>query len=716
MAGAAVNHILGLVLVLIDFALYLVTLGPLITLYRYLTAQTVFAKPVADADINKGGPPSKVWRSIDAIEDGKLEDGIAWFGGCHTAYEAFALAYSKFATNRAQGTRTLLEAKVESGYRFPTKARAMFGPTTWRTYAELGELAHAFGAGLRHLGIEPQPADAVSADHKGALVYDETSADWMVAAHGCMSQDIVVATSYATLGVDSVAKAVKQGAVSVLVCNRKAVPALLKMVDQMPSLKVIVYTDALCTIKECESKVSGGKKPTLLSLDEVISIGKAHPRPPTPPKPDSLGVLMYTSGSTGDPKGVMILQKQLLAQMAGLVHAMPEEARDPSVNPGTHIAYLPLAHIFELVIEFAFFGSGHAVGYADPKTLLPGPEKCKPTGSLEEFQPTLMAGVPKVWEAIKAGALAKAWQGGADGGLAVKVSKAGPTAVFLIGLAVKMKALATKQYRYTPLFNLLLKKFKQTTGGQLQLCVSGGGAISGEVQEWEVTLHSEPEITDADGAPYLTTDTLHCTGEVCAGRGEVWMRGNNLSVGYYKMAELTASEYTPDGWFKSGDIGLLTPGGALKIVDRKKNLVKLKGGEYVALEKMNTAYNNSPFVEVEAGGVCCFADHTLDRSVALAQVKEKALVEAAKGVGIEGEPKELAANPEVQALVVASFKEEAKKAGLTALETVIAVYPLVGDPWSPENGCLTATQKLVPKKCFAHNAKELEVVKKKGIR
>ena len=68
------------------------------------------------------------------------------------------------------------------------------------------------------------------------------------------------------------------------------------------------------------------------------------------------------------------------------------------------------------------------------------------------------------------------------------MSKAGPTAVFLIGLAVKMKALATKQYRYTPLFNLLLKKFKQTTGGQLQLCVSGGGAVSsqGGACEWLV--------------------------------------------------------------------------------------------------------------------------------------------------------------------------------------------------------------------------------------
>jgi long-chain acyl-CoA synthetase len=183
---------------------------------------------------------------------------------------------------------------------------------------------------------------------------------------------------------------------------------------------------------------------------------------------------------------------------------------------------------------------------------------------------------------------------------------------------------------YTPLFNVLLKTFKETVGGRLKACLSGGGAISAEVQEWvrtaldcplvqgygltetcagatiqmpddmsigiagtpissmEITLHSEPDITDADGKPYMATDTLHADGSDCAGRGEVWVRGPNLTSGYYKMPEKTAEEWDKDGWFHTGDIGMLTLGGALRIVDRKKNLVKLKGGEYVALEKMTT--------------------------------------------------------------------------------------------------------------------------------
>jgi len=165
---------------------------------------------------------------------------------------------------------------------------------------------------------------------------------------------------------------------------------------------------------------------------------------------------------------------------------------------------------------------------------------------------------------------------------------------------------------------------------------------------------------------------------------------------------------------------MLTPGGALLIIDRKKNLVKLKGGEYVALEKMNVAYNNSPFVDIEAGGTCSYAGAELDRSVCLAQCHKHMLLEVLKDKGLVVEDgltdADLCAHPEVQAAVLDSFKKCAKAAGLTVLETVVGVHPLVV-PWdSSENCCLTATQKIVSSKIYRFNAAELEAIKKKGVR
>uniref|UniRef100_A0A7S4IMN0 AMP-dependent synthetase/ligase domain-containing protein n=1 Tax=Prymnesium polylepis TaxID=72548 RepID=A0A7S4IMN0_9EUKA len=516
----------------------------------------------------------------------------------------------------------------------------------------------------------------------------------------------------------------------------------------MPSLKAIVYTDTLCTPDECKDDLSAPAKkaagiPEVTSFAAVLALGKAKPLEFTMPKPESIAVLMYTSGSTGDPKGVMVSQANLIAFVAAVAIGFGGVIMEGAGE--VYLGYLPLAHILELSAEFFYFSTGNMVGYADPKTLLGGPERAYPTGGLEEFKPTLMAGVPKVWETIKAGAQAK-------------VAKAGPVASFLISLAIEMKASAAYSYRKTPLFNVLLKKFKMTTGGNLKACLSGGGAISAEVQEWvrtaldaplvqgygltetcagatiqmpddmsigiagtpiasnEITLHSEPDITDQDGKPYMTTDTKHSNGTACKGRGEVWLRGTNITGGYYRMPKETASEFDADGWFHTGDIGMLTPGGALVIIDRKKNLVKLKGGEYVALERMNTTYNSSPFVHVENGGVCSYAGHELDRAVCLAQCKPEALTQVADTLGLSySDPAELCANAQVQAKVLESFKEAAKKGGLTALETVVGVYPLV-EPWSTANGCLTATSKLMSKTIYKNNAKELEIIKKKGVK
>merc|ERR1712216_614692 len=139
----------------------------------------------------------------------------------------------------------------------------------------------------------------------------------------------------------------------------------------------------------------------------------------------------------------------------------------------------------------------------------------------------------------------------------------------------------------------------------------------------------------------------------------------------------------------------------------KKNLVKLKGGEYVALERMNTAFNNSPFVNVENGGVCSYAGPELDRAVCVAQCKPSELLKTAEALGISStDVTQLCAEPKVQEAVLTSFKAMAKAGGLTSLETVVGVYPIV-EPWTTLNGCLTATQKLVSKAVYKHNAKEL---------
>lgn len=104
----------------------------------------------------------------------------------------------------------------------------------------------------------------------------------------------------------------------------------------------------------------------------------------------------------------------------------------------------------------------------------------------------------------------------------------------------------------------------------------------------EAKLVSTPDICDKAGQPYLSTDRFDVQGEPILGRGEICVKGVNVTSGYYMMPEATKEAFDADGWFHSGDIGQFTADGSIKIIDRKKNLVKLKGGEYIALEKMES--------------------------------------------------------------------------------------------------------------------------------
>ena len=188
----------------------------------------------------------------------------------------------------------------------------------------------------------------------------------------------------------------------------------------------------------------------------------------------------------------------------------------------------------------------------------------------------------------------------------------------------------------------------------------------------------------------------------------------------------TKEEFDDEGWFHTGDICIWTADGQLKIVDRKKNLIKLKGGEYVAIESMEATYAESVYVNGVNGGIMCYADGDMDRPVALLQVNDVELKKWAKDSGVSYSTiEELCENEEAIKMVTKDLNAigKGKLGGNEALASV-CLLPGTGDPtqggptapWTPENNFLTASNKLNRKPIEKGFEAQLKVVKQKGIR
>lgn len=723
--------------------------------------------------------------------------------GCKTGYEAALRSFKKFANKPAMGTRTFLGMHKLEGARFPLKK---FGPTTWKTYAEIGKRAHAFGSGLIDIGMKPLPRDEGSAngtnfeetkDPHTLLVYEETCADWMTSLLGAMSQSIVVATSYATLGVDAIVSAVNECNVKAILCNRKDVPKLIKVAKQMPTLTHLIYTNNYIAPDDAKTPLKIDDLPSgfsVLSMDDVVECGKKCNHAPTPPTPDNMAVIMYTSGSTGKPKGVMIRQKNIAASAAMFYDAAAHEMLE---GKETYLAYLPAAHIFELIVEFVMLCNGARVGYSDPRSFsshgavrvddvtgelhvgakMKYPEddsKNMAPGGLQSFRPSLLVAVPKIWDILKKGV--------EDG-----VSKKPAVLRQFVHFAYAWRAGLLARNMDSVIFRALFKKlFAPILGGRQKFFATGGGPIASEVQTFIRTLfcapliqgyaltettcagcvqHTKdsrdgivgppvtsveirlrdctefvkdadgkiveprrvtPSVLDRSGKPYLNADTSHY-GEPVMGRGEVLFRGPSISAGYLKKPKKTKEEYDEDGWFHTGDIAIMLPDGCIKIVDRLKNLVKLKGGEYIAIESMEKEYSKSIFVNGLNGGIMCYGDGSMDRPVALVQVNVAPIKNWARDQGINVDDIEkMLQNDRVQKMVLADLNNEGKKGGVGRNEKLVAAMLISGNgsqttfdfnsPWTPENGGLTASNKLQRRPILIALEDLVKPLIKKGIK
>ncbi|EDR29255.1 long-chain-fatty-acid--CoA ligase, putative [Entamoeba dispar SAW760] len=549
-------------------------------------------------------------------------------------------------------------------------------PYVWYSSKEFYHLICRISNGLRVKGFK-------KGDKIG--MFCETRFEWMAMALACARQGITLVTVYATLGEESVRVALEETkCVGLIVSEETGIK--MRKIELNKEIKIISidghFEGEYTTFKELsESKEDEETIPSVA--------------------PNDLAFIMYTSGTTKEPKGVLVEQKQilLLAQAFNICLDLKDEV---------FVAYLPLAHIFELCLEFcilSFFGS---IGYANARTLMSvGCTNCK--SDLCELEPTLVIGVPTVFNRIRKAILES-------------VSRAPTLKQSLFFGCMKLKNLLYVSYQLrTPLLFEPIVKFVDSLifnplkvslfGRNLKTIIIGGSALPVELQTFltitcaktnilqgfgmtelcgasscmvpgdstQATIgllfpHYELKLRDVPELNYLTTDNPP--------RGELMLRGAPVSKGYFNRPEESKSTFTEDGWVCTGDIAKITEDHHICIIDRKKNIVKQPCGEYISLELIESKYLTSKVVDT----ICVFADAFHDFTIALvlpnkniiAEMTQKPFEEACKDKEIIGAVRKIMAENEI---------------GLSQREVVKRIA-LISEEWNSENGMLTAALKL----------------------
>ena len=538
-------------------------------------------------------------------------------------------------------------------------------------------------------------------------LFAATHPHWLATAHGAASQSMPIVTAYDTLGEEGLKHSLQQTHAKAIFLDPHLLTNLIKPLQEAKDIQHVIYNaDDAPTTKQDPGKTLDAVNKlqeahphlTVTSFQEFLKLGEENMVDPVPPKSEDLCCIMYTSGSTGPPKGVLLTHKNVIAAITGV-----DVIVGPYLGPGDGLlTYLPLAHILEFVFESACLYWGGTMGYGNPRTLTDTNLR-NSKGDIQEFKPTILVGVPQVWETVKKGIIAK-------------VNKMNAITKNLFWGALSAKSFLMSNSGYLPLAGLgtsivdtiVFKKIQEATGGRLRICMNGGGPIAKETQHF-ISMCIAPMIsgyglteTAAMGAlmdPLAWTDSA--IGEIPGSveiklvdfpdagyystnkppQGEIWIRGGSVTAGYLDNEKETKESFTDDGWFKSGDIGEFDSSGNLKIIDRKKNLVKMAHGEYIALEKLESVYRSCPVV----GNICVYAQQDKNKPIALVVPAEPALKKLASDNGVQGEGLEdLCHNEKVNAAVLREMQSTGKKQGLTGIEIIEGVV-LSDEEWTPQN-------------------------------
>eukprot|EP00331_Platyophrya_macrostoma_P031702 CAMPEP_0176458210 /NCGR_PEP_ID=MMETSP0127-20121128/32448_1 /TAXON_ID=938130 /ORGANISM="Platyophrya macrostoma, Strain WH" /LENGTH=700 /DNA_ID=CAMNT_0017848717 /DNA_START=94 /DNA_END=2196 /DNA_ORIENTATION=- len=638
-------------------------------------------------------PEGRIRRS-NSMKDVTLEamyDKFYGGDGMKSLVDLLKTRVDKFQDRRAIAYRPidrLEKTEIEEGGKKKPWELIHLRPTEYMSYNQMWQKMTHFGLGLRELGFD-------SGSRVG--LYEETRYEWLISIYGLWTQSMTGVTVYSNLGEDALEYAIEEAEVHVMVCNGKTVKNVIRVCEKAKvAVPTLIYLDALPADLDTKGY-------TVVSWHDVVARGAASKLAVNLPKtPDETAVIMYTSGTTGDPKGVVIAHGSVVACVKGynrrLEHylggAEPEDEE-------SYVAYLPLAHILEFAAEQVFLLRGSMVGFGSPRTLTN--TSARPHGDLEEFKPSLLVGVPRIFDTIKKAVEAKLPDGF-------------KRRVFQRAFNERLDAIHKGQE--TPYWNSrVFATPRQLLGGRVRAILSGGGPMSAKTQEFLMVVFGCSVgqgygLTETCAAcsiqGYWDTKTESIGGLVSTcevklrdvedwkhtdpkPRGEIMIRGPIVAKGYYKQPQLTTDAFSADGWFATGDVGQVEPDGSLKIVGRVKALAKNAFGEYVALDALEAIYVLNHLAL--PNGVCVLVDSQKAYICALVLTDESKAMAFAKQHNIAGTWPEILKSAEFQKKAAESMAATAKAAGKKPFEMVKYVRVL-NEEWTPENGVLTAAMKL----------------------
>ncbi|KAG6409359.1 hypothetical protein SASPL_127398 [Salvia splendens] len=621
----------------------------------------------------KDGKPSTgpVYRSIYA-----KDSFPAPIPGLDSCWDIFRLSVEKYPNNKMLGRREIVNGKP--------------GKYLWMTYREVYNIVLKVGNSIRSIGIEQGGRCGI---------YGANSPEWIMSMEACNAHGLYCVPLYDTLGAGAIEFIICHAEVTLAFVEEKKISELLKTFPGSANyLKTIVSFGKATPQQKEEAEKYGA---TMYSWDEFLSLGSNKDFELPVKKKSDICTIMYTSGTTGDPKGVMISNNSIVTLIAGVKRLLESVNESLTIND-VYLSYLPLAHIFDRVIEECFINHGASIGFwrGDVKLL---------TEDIVELKPTIFCAVPRVLDRIYSG-------------LQQRISAGGFIKKTMFNLAYSLKLRHMKKghkhAEAAPLCDkVVFSKVKQGLGGNVRLILSGAAPLASHVEEYLrvvtcsyvlqgygltetcagtfVSIPDELNMLGTVGPPVPNVDVcLESVPEMgydalsSKPRGEVCVRGDTLFSGYYKREDLTKEVFV-DGWFHTGDVGEWQADGSLKIIDRKKNIFKLSQGEYVAVENLENIYGLVSAID----SIWVYGNSFESCLVAIINPSKQAVEQWAAQNGESGDFETLCENPKVKQYFVGELARIGKEKKLKGFEFIKAVH-LDPVPFDLERGLITPTFKI----------------------